>query len=162
MTEGTKSYLFGCHSFIMHPLCIIYAWKKHYGTWPNFKQIVCIFLHDIGIIGLDYLSKGKKGHWVRGANLANDLFGPDAFYFCAGHSTGSGTTRSKMWIADKKSWLYAPKWWLHLNKWVEGWDVHPDDWVKAVKKDLEKESPTGAHGLYLELTGKRRTDSGDC
>ena len=54
MKQGTVSALIGCHS-IIHGLVVLTAWYKLYGSWPKLWQMVCIFLHDIGHIGLDYL-----------------------------------------------------------------------------------------------------------
>lgn len=50
MKEGTKSVLFGAHS-VVHSIMVIIAWKKLYFKWPSWKEIVCIFLHDIGYWG---------------------------------------------------------------------------------------------------------------
>jgi len=149
MTEGTKSYLFGCHNFLIHPLCVLFAWKKHYRQWPMFWQIVCIFLHDIGICGMNYLSVDKKGHWRKGAKIALKLFGRKGYLFCKGHTSENGF-KSKLWIADKKSWLIAPRFWLWCNYYIEGFKViTPPLWISLVKKELEKENPKGAHELYL-------------
>ncbi len=122
MTEGTRSLLIGCHSFIMHPLMVIKAWHWWFGRWPRPWQIICIFIHDWGIAGRDYLTwkYAKVGHWRCGAHLAYKFFGQKGFDFCAGHTPESTRAfadikRSDLWYADKASWLVAPIWWLKLN-----------------------------------------------
>ncbi len=64
MKQGTVSVLFGCHS-IIHSMIVIVAWVKWYGHWPEFWQIICILLHDIGHWGKQYLDnyEEKKNEW---------------------------------------------------------------------------------------------------
>lgn len=50
MKTGTKSLLFGCHQFLIHPLFVLWAWVKLYG-WPNWKELLCIVIHDWGYWG---------------------------------------------------------------------------------------------------------------
>ena len=91
MKQGTISVLFGCHS-IIHSFLVLIAWRKLYGSWPEFWQVVCIFLHDVGHIGLNYLDifELKKKHWMLGAHIGNKLFGLKAYYFLAGHCSHTG------------------------------------------------------------------------
>jgi len=149
--SGTRSYLFGCHSFWFHPILVILAWRKRFGRWPASWQIVCIFIHDIGVVGMDYL-KAKDGHWVRGAELARKLFGDKGYLFCAGHTNSSGVKRSDLFWADKGSWLIAPMWWLWLNYWIDirhGSDCSPRRWKLLMSQNIEKEDAEDAHQLYL-------------
>jgi len=155
MTEGTKSYLIGCHQFLIHPLCVLWAWYKWYGAWPKPWQVVCIFIHDIGICGRQYLSdeNAKWGHWEAGANLAGRLFGRKAYNFCAGHTPESFiiVSRSDLWYADKYSWVVAPMWWLWNNFRVEGFQVtHPWEWKILVAKNLLEENHFSSHKLYQD------------
>lgn len=164
MTEGTKSYLFGCHQFLIHPLCVLWAWRKWFGTWPKFWQIVCIFLHDIGICGRQYLSnkEAKNGHWIEGAYWAKRLFGWKGFYFCAGHTPESKDCligRSQLWYADKYSWVVAPMWWLWNNFRIEKFQVtHPWEWkiliAENLKKDLFGNNHFSSHKLYQDNFNK--------
>ena len=121
MREGTKSYLFGCHSFFFHPLFVLIAWIKVHRSLPAPWELVCIFLHDIGHIGTDYLTsyREKKTHWRLGAFYAYRLFGRKGFRLCAGHTKSSGFPRSKLFLPDKMSWIVAPNWWLEINRIVE-------------------------------------------
>ena len=163
MTEGTRSYLFGCHHFFFHPLWVLMAWRRHFGRWPLGWQITCIFLHDIGICGRNYLSNdmAKDGHWKLGADLAFKLFGPKGRSFCAGHtpeSESEGYQKSDLFIADKGSWLVAPMWWLQWNHWAEGFRkygiVSPREWREIVRKNLMQEQPYGNHELDLKFRAK--------
>ena len=155
MTEGTKSYLFGCHQFLMHPIIVVIAWKKLFGYMPKFWELICILLHDIGHIGKQYLSdyEQKKIHWVLGARIANKLFGFKAYILIAGHTKQSGYPRGNLFYADKYSWVIAPIWWLRLTEKVEKFDqLRPfGTWRKLVKENWENNCPKGNHEIYLEL-----------
>ena len=159
ITEGTKSYLIGCHQFFIHPLMVTIAWKKLYGRPPKMWELVCIFLHDIGHIGKDFLSsyKEKCSHWVLGARIASWLFGERGYFSVAGHTTQSGHPRSKLFYADKYSWLIAPRWWLRLNDKVEGFgsDRSLDEWLALMKENFENGCEKGSHQIYLELSCDR-------
>jgi len=155
MTEGTISYLIGCHSFLIHPLCVLVAWHKEYRRWPKFWELVCIFLHDIGHIGKQYLSdpKQKAGHWILGARIAGKLFGLKGFLMVAGHSKGTGYPRSALYVPDKRSWLEAPYWWLWLNYRAERFGpgiTDPKEWKRVVAENARNGYAKGSHQLYLE------------
>lgn len=174
MKEGTKSVLFGCHNPIIHGLCVLRAWKQEYGSWPEWWQVIGIFLHDIGVWGRPYLSddEAKKGHWKKGAWqsaflvswICRKVFGSqrinskesfDVWLFCAGHCPEeSGWPQSKLARADKRSWLVAPMWWLWCNYYIEwhgkGIGVTPPPvWRKLVAENLKREKPLGNHELYI-------------
>ena len=155
MKEGTKSYLFGCHQFIMHPLLIVLAWKVLYNQMPTLKQIVCIFLHDIGHLGKNYLThlSEKEKHWILGAKIAKFFFGEYGFWLVYSHHARVEGGKSKLFYADKYSWLIAPRWWLRLNDKVEGFDKYRplDEWLKRVKENFENGCPKGTHDIYLEM-----------
>lgn len=116
MTQGTVSIFFGCHS-PFHSIQVIRAWIKLYGSIPSWREMICIFLHDIGHFGRNYLDdyEQKKTHWELGAKIAYILFGPEGYRFVAGHCTHSGYPKSPLYKADKYSWHIAPRWWLWLN-----------------------------------------------
>jgi hypothetical protein len=156
--EGTKSYLLGVHHFLVHPLCVLIAWRQHFHSWPEPWQVVCIFIHDIGIIGLNYLSGNKEGHWRRGAHLAEILFGPKGYYFCAGHTSEFfvefTNLRSDLFWADKKSWLVVPDWFAHFSHWIEKLPTTPQEWKAIVSENMGKENPEDSHKLYLRYIQK--------
>lgn len=158
VSEGTRSLLIGCHQFIMHPIQVVRAWRWWFGKWPRPWQVACIFLHDIGLAGRQYLSdpKAKNGHWGLGAEVARKLFGERGFLLCAGHTPESWHPRSDLWYADKASWLLAPVWWMKLNYLL---DVSNNGrgvtgpyefklWIG--RKLLEDEYPFSAHDCYLD------------
>jgi hypothetical protein len=168
MTEGTKSYLIGCHQFLLHPFWILMAWRLEYRSWPKWWEIICIFLHDIGICGRQYLSddEAKIGHYELGAKLAGhlvyylnrkDKYTPGlAVMTVLGHCPEeSGWPESKLSRADKRSWLLAPMWWLWWNHWIE-WSgkgigtTPPPKWKALVKENLERKRPMGNHELYIK------------
>ena len=163
MKQGTISVLFGCHSPI-HSYYVIKAWKRLYGSYPKPWEVACIFLHDIGHIGKNYLDnpKDKAEHWRLGAELAGLLFGWKGFTLCAGHCGTSGHDMSKMWGADKLSWLLAHQFWLVSNGVVEPMLRRPGEsiwqnaknWPKEVAKAIkEDKSNFSAHDLW-----KRRSE----
>lgn len=156
MTSGTKSFLFGCHQFILHPLFVTIAWKKYYKKFPNWREFICILIHDIGVFGINYLNEGEKdGHWIRGAQLSYKLFGWWGFYLVAGH-TDEGVKeksyRSSMFIPDKISFLYAPMIWLKWCQWMECFNklCTAEDWVEMVRKNMEDGFPRSSHEIYLD------------
>lgn len=178
MTEGTKSYLIGCHQFFFHPLWVLMGWKLEYKSWPKWWQIICIFLHDVGICGRQYLSNddAKIGHWKKGAYLSQKfvyflrekifrgrwktykVISFNAFDLCAGHCPKeSGFPESKLFRADKRSWLVAPIWWLwcnYLTEWygndfgVTFYDASTG-WKQLIVENLKSKNPIGSHELYL-------------
>ena len=163
MTEGTKSYLFGAHQFLIHPLIVIVAWKKHHGRMPRLWELVCIFLHDIGHIGKQYLSdvEEKRKHWILGARIGQKLFGYPAYALIAGHSTASGLPRSKLFWADKFSWVICPMWWILLNDKVEKFGSQRSPWEfrRRARENWRAGCPRGSHDIYLELVkenGRRK------
>lgn len=179
MTEGTKSYLIGCHQFLLHPLFVLIAWRLEYKSWPKWWGIIGIFLHDCGICGRQYLSddEAKIGHWKLGASLAWKLchvvdilrgckhrdWNNTAFLawrLVVGHSPyESGFPKSKLWLPDKRSWLIAPTLWLWWNYWVErsGSGIRitkPSLWKKIVAENLKNENLIGSHDLYIKNKGR--------
>jgi len=154
MTQGTKSFLFGCHQFLLHPYFIIKAWKWWYGRYPYWKEIVCILIHDIGICGRQYLDgDNKKGHWQRGALLAYRLFGDGYMRLCTGHTDESGFIRSMLFIPDKISYLFCPviwlKWCTFLERFNERSSISALQWRRMVRENMLKGFPLDNHQIYL-------------
>ena len=173
MTEGTKSYLIGCHQFLLHPLAVLIAWRIEYKSWPKWWEIICVFLHDVGVCGRQYLSddKAKIGHWVNGAIISASIVetisgkqGPSIRALClvAGHAPEeSGYTMSKLARPDKRSWtLGSDKWWLNpmviwewWNYWVEFHGkvgvTAPPKWRRLCRENLKRKTPIGNHQLYI-------------
>lgn len=120
MKQGTISVLFGCHS-VIHSVVVLVAWLKLYHRLPSLWQIVCIFLHDIGHWGKQYLDdyEAKKKHSELGANIAGRLFGRKGYDFIVGHNPYNGAGKSELHDPDKYSWVIAPTWWLMTNQIFE-------------------------------------------
>ena len=116
MKQGTWSVLLGCHSPI-HSIVVIVAWKKLYRRFPNWWQTICIFLHDIGHWGKDYLDdyEMKKTHGELGARVAGKLFGQKGYNLIIGHNPYNGSPKSELHDPDKYSWVIAPVWWMMSN-----------------------------------------------
>jgi hypothetical protein len=74
MKIGTKSLLFGVHQFLLHPLFVFWGWVKLYG-WPNWKEFVCIIIHDWGYWGCANMD-GDEGemHPEWASDIAYHLF----------------------------------------------------------------------------------------
>ena len=164
MKQGTISWLIGCHS-IGHSILVLRAWRKIYGRWPKAWQVTCIFLHDIGHIGLQYLDSfdEKQKHWELGACIARCLFGQKGYDFLSGHCSHSGHTVSELYRADKHSWYIAPTWWLLWNNIVEpkltiNCNGNMDAVRKfqaAVRRSIETGEYTSTHEMYLNRAAGR-------
>jgi hypothetical protein len=133
------------------------AWRKIFGSYPKLWELFCIFLHDIGICGRQYLSvKGaKNGHWLAGAKIAGYLFGQKGAWLCAGHTSESNFPQSKLFLADKYSWLVAPEWWLWSNFYLEKFEgsiSNPVEWKKIIADNLKKNHHFSSHDLYEKET----------
>ena len=60
LTLGTRSLLFGNHQFLLHPIFVTWGWKKYHGKWPNWKELICIVIHDWGYWGKPNMD-GEEG-----------------------------------------------------------------------------------------------------
>ena len=159
ISQGTVSIICGCHSPV-HSILVIKAWIKLYRKFPNWKEAVCIFLHDIGHAGLNYLDdyEQKKLHWDLGAYIAHGLFGKWAWDLTAGHCSYSGLPKSKLYYADKLSWHVAPRWWLWLNTIFEpklAVNCHTrmeavNDFKQQVALSIGNGRFCSTHDMYLE------------
>jgi hypothetical protein len=161
--QGTVSWFFGCHNAV-HSVLVLIAWRRLYGRWPAAWQVACIFLHDIGHIGLNYLSdfEQKKRHWELGARIGRRLFGDRAFRLLAGHCSHSGHPLSELYRPDKYSWYIAPTWWLWLNNIAEpelmincSGNMDAINKFRAmVKASVESGSFQSTHEMYLRRRGE--------
>lgn len=160
MTQGTISILFGCHSLI-HSYYVIKAWKILYKTYPESWQMICIFLHDIGHYGLNYLDdyEQKKIHWKLGSRIAKRFFGLKGYNFVAGHCSHSQAPQSKLYKADKYSWYICSKYWQFCNTIIEPklkgkmgrWEA-VYYFRDQVKQSIESNEYKSTHKIYLERT----------
>jgi hypothetical protein len=135
------------------------AWHHLYGSWPRPWELGCIFLHDIGHLGKDYLSnlEDKKRHWELGARIAMRLFGPKGFYLIAGHCEYSGELQSILSKPDKYSWYISPRFWLYWNDIIEPKLRHGlprkqsvDLFQAQIRNNIESGRYGSNHQMYLD------------
>jgi len=163
MKQGTVSVLLGCHSPI-HSLIVIVAWWKLYHYPPNWWQIVCILIHDIGHWGKDYLDdyELKKKHGELGAKVAKFLFGQKGYDLVAGHNPYEGSPRSKLFKPDKYSWVIAPTWWMVTNTLFESKLQRKGSsrlesatmFKEAMRENMKTGFEKKGHEIYLEQWGQ--------
>jgi len=125
MTVGTKSLLFGVHQFIWHPLTVLFAWLYLYRSFPNWRELVCIVIHDWGYWGSSNMD-GPEGerHPERAASIAMRIFGSYYSDLCLLHSRryarSKGLVPSKLCWADKFSIACDPCWFYLTRAWLSG------------------------------------------
>jgi hypothetical protein len=156
--QGTVSVLFGCHSPV-HSTIVLVAWWKLYRRPPKFWQVVCIFLHDLGHWGKQYLDdyEAKKKHWVLGAVVARWLFGQRGYNLVAGHDGYSGQAASELLKPDKYSWIIAPTSWMFINTIFEPKLIRPGCtrresvvmFKQAMLENWNNGLPEEGHHIYL-------------
>lgn len=135
MKIGTKSLLVGAHQFVIHPVTVLAAWIKLYGL-PNWKECVCIFIHDWGYWNCEDMEgvEGRNHPWfaARWALDHLDVFIPpcnchEYYDLCLAHSRSYahdvGIPPSKLCWADKLCVLYDP-WWLYLPRVILSGEIH--------------------------------------
>jgi len=162
MKQGTVSVLFGCHS-VVHSLIVIRAWRVLYGNFPNWWETVCIFIHDIGHWGKDYLDDydEKKRHADLGAKIAKLLFGQKGYELVIGHNACNGQVRSKLYEPDKYSWVIAPIWWMITNTFFEPKLIRKSStrrqsavmFKEAMRENMLNGWQKRGHDIYLEQWG---------
>ncbi len=128
MKTGTKSLLFGVHQFMWHPFTVWLAWIWLYRRPPSFKETVCIIIHDWGYWGCaDMDDEEGERHPLRGALIAERLFGWDYYRLCFLHSRHYARSYqqepSLLCWADKLSILFEP-WWLYLPRALASGELH--------------------------------------
>lgn len=158
MHQGTVSVLIGVHS-IVHSITVLIAWRIIYKRWPRGWEAACIFLHDVGHWGLQYLDSyaEKCEHWRRGAEIAGRLFGHKGYAMCAGHDKASGYPESPLYKADKYSWYITPTLVLYLNCLLEpklcmGYTIKEVCrlFQIQVKKSVESGEFRSTHEFYMD------------
>ena len=101
-------------------------------SFPNWKECVCIFIHDWGYWGCENM-EGVEGqrHPEYGAQLAHKLLdvGGDNTYknWCLYHSRSyaskNGAVPSELCWFDKLCVIYDP-WWLYLPRVMLSGELH--------------------------------------
>lgn len=150
MKKGTKSLLFGVHQFLWHPITVWIAWMWLFRELPNWREMVCIVIHDWGYWGKANMDdeEGER-HPEVGAAIAGWLFdrplsckswnplkilhdavlwdhrsNGDYLQLCLFHSRHYARNAcqdpSSLCWADKLSIIFEP-WWLYLPRaWASG------------------------------------------
>ena len=155
LSEGTISVLFGIHAPV-HSILVLISWIKLYQKFPKLWEVCCIFLHDIGHIGLNYLSdkKQKDKHTVLGAKIARTLFGQKRYDLVIDHDYNRN---NRLYKPDKYSWYIAPRWWLYSNTIIEpkvkvGLSINESvrKWREVVKRSIESGEFKNSHDMFLD------------
>lgn len=133
MNIGTRSLLFGCHQFILHPLFVIIAWvrvNRLIGTKLTFTHIIASIIHDWGYWGCREMD-GNSGlqHPIFGANLIYRITGSQWWYEeCLLHSRHWAKKMERIpsnfcWV-DKLSVALMPPWLWAILAYLsgEGWE----------------------------------------
>ena len=120
MTLGTRSLLFGCHQFLIHPVCVAVAWGKLYGWTWDWRLWLCFLVHDWGYWGCETMDgKDGKMHPVVGGRIVGKILGQEWGRFVRWHSRsmvemdGFGSHPGNVtWLAcaDKLAQDCYPKW----------------------------------------------------
>lgn len=125
MPVGSKSLLFGVHQLVLHPWLVTLSWRRLYGSWPSFREIVAIVLHDIGYWNLTEMD-GPRGtfHPVLGARVVNWLFGAVEHDLILYHSRSlalrDNVDVSRLCAPDKLSILLYPRPVYLFLGWLSG------------------------------------------
>jgi hypothetical protein len=115
MTLGTKTLLFGVHQVFIHPLLVTVAWVKLYRSFPSWREMFCIVIHDWGYWGKpDLKNADGDAHPELGAKIAGRVLGPEWSDFILGHSSfymvRKGVKQSKLFGPDKYWHCMIPLW----------------------------------------------------
>jgi len=122
---GTKSLLFGVHQFAWHPVTVALAWRRLYGSWPDWRTAVCIVVHDWGYWGCEKMDdeRGER-HPELGAHIARRLFGKKYHDLVLLHSRHLARhlemEPSELCWPDKLSHIFYPVWLYWLLSTITG------------------------------------------
>jgi hypothetical protein len=143
---------------------VLVAWVYLYKRLPNWWQFPCIFLHDIGHWGKNYLDnhEEKMQHAVLGAKVGKALFGQRAYDFLIGHNPYGDTPKSLLHNPDKYSWIIAPVWWMVSNTWFEPKLIRKGStrresalmFKDAMRQNWQNGFEKRGHDIYLEQWGQ--------
>lgn len=145
MTLGTKTLLFGVHQFILHPVLVLIAWIKLYRSFPSWRELFCIMIHDWGYWGRPSLKNadGDK-HPEFGARIATWLLGKEWGNFILGHSSfyikRNKIKKSKLHNPDKYWHCMIPLWFYKVLSVPSGEFAHYRG-VKHARQVSELDAP---------------------
>lgn len=126
MKTGTKSLLFGVHQFIWHPVTVLLAWIWLYKRFPNWRELICIVVHDWGYWGKTNMDDEQgENHPYAGAKIAFFLFMDNEYYdLCLFHSRHLSRRLNRepslLCWADKACIAFEPRWFYLLRARLSG------------------------------------------
>lgn len=115
MKVGTKSVIFGAHSFLIHPIFVAAAWWKLYGFPRDPRLWAAFFFHDIGYLGKPNMDsiEGER-HVLLGGRIMGWVCGTKWRDFTLCHSRHWAKRLhkpySKLCVADKLAFVMTPAW----------------------------------------------------
>jgi hypothetical protein len=115
MRVGTKSVLFGAHSFILHPIIVFLAYWQLYGfPWDPRLCLACV-AHDLGYFGMDLVEGARSEEHVElGGRIMDRLCGRPWGDFVRRHSRSwcelQDHPYSRLCVADKLAFVITPAW----------------------------------------------------
>lgn len=133
MRLGTKSLLFGCHQFILHPYFTWRGWVRLYGHHYFRDAWLAFIMHDWGYWGMTSIDDDQDDHTIRSERVylsiarwrylvLGILVGLDACKEIKYHSRffarTTGLPPSRLCWADKVGTGLMPSWlWAILAHW---------------------------------------------
>ncbi len=115
MNIGTKSLLYGAHTFWLHPIFVALAWIKLFGFPHEIRVWIAFVIHDWGYWGKPNMD-GEEGetHPKWAASKMRKWFGRHWEDFCLYHSRFYAKRHhmrvSKLCYADKLANSLMPRW----------------------------------------------------
>jgi len=169
MKLGTKSLLFGCHQFVIHPFFVLIAWKELYHpvstklydkTYlpPLWGRILAAVIHDWGYWGCQTMD-GPCGdqHSVWGANAIHRLTGSYWWYeelLCHSRffARRVGKAPSNFCWVDKWATSLYPSWLWATLAWMsgEGWEYLEND-MYEIHRPGEKRTWANLYRFHIRL-----------
>jgi len=163
MKLGTKSLLFGCHQFVLHPLFVLVAWWRLYGR-PSWRMVVAIIVHDWGYWGCATMDgyEGERHPYLATricSTLAERASAPSGWWAVADeglfHSRflakAHGVRPSRLCWADKLGTAMYPTWLWVLLASLSG-EVH--EYMADVKYEIWKQNPGSRWEFFRRYKAK--------
>lgn len=126
MTIGTRSVLYGAHAFWLHPFSVLLAWRRLYGSWLGWRELVAIALHDVGYWGKPNLDgpEGKEHPWLGAIWVAKIIMLVDW----------------RRWLCRKTLLNCSPHFWFAAQEVVA--------WVACHSRDFAQQYSMPVSALY--------------
>jgi len=115
MRVGTRSVLFGAHSFPVHFLVVFAAWTRLFGFPWDPRLWIAFAIHDLGYVHRSTVEgAGSEQHVELGGRIMTKLFGDEWGSLCFRHSRHwcqvHGQPYSRLCVADKLAFVLTPAW----------------------------------------------------